>query len=112
MTEVDSTVISNCVRKDLERLRIPVYKTGYEQLCVGIMLFAEDTAQAMCCELYPAIAKVLGGSDWRAVEFAIRRSIHEAWNHRDAQIWEEYFPGIQKVPTNKQFIATLALRIK
>ena len=66
----------------------------------------------MCNELYPAVTKALGYVDWRAVEFAIRRTILSAWGQRDAEIWEKYFPGATKVPTNKQFIATLAQRIK
>ena len=58
------------------------------------------------------VAKELGYPDWRAVEFAIRRAILWAWEHRDDALWETYFPGLTKAPTNKQFIAALALRIK
>jgi hypothetical protein len=50
--------------------------------------------------------------DWRAVEFAIRKTILSAWENRDPEKWEVYFPGITKAPTNKQFVATLAQRIK
>ena len=100
------------VLDDLRRLNVPVYLSGYRCLCVAISVFAQDISQSMCNELYPAVAKKLGYMDWRAVEFAIRRAILSAWEHRDAEIWEEYFPCAKKVPTNKQFIATLAQRIK
>jgi len=97
---------------DLRQLNAPVYLSGYRCLCIAIPAFAQDISQSMCNELYPAVAKALGYVDWRAVEFAIRRTILSAWEHRDPEIWESYFPGTTKVPTNKQFVATLAQRIK
>ena len=97
---------------DLHRLRTPVHLSGYQCLCIAIPMFTQNISQLLCGELYPAVAKELGYMDWRAVEFAIRRTILWAWEHRDPQIWEEYFPGITKAPSNKQFIATLAQRIK
>lgn len=96
----------------LRQLSIPIYLSGYRCLCIAIPIFALDISQSMCNELYPAVAKELGYVDWRAVEFAIRRVISSAWEHRDPDAWSAYFPGITKVPTNKQFIATLAQRIK
>ena len=97
---------------DLHQLNIPVYLSGYRCLCVAIPVFARDISQSMCNELYPAVAKALGYVDWRAVEFAIRRVIQAAWEQGNPEVWEEYFPGQKKAPTNKQFIATLAQRIK
>lgn len=100
------------VLEDLKRLNVPVYLSGYRQLCVAIPIFAADVSQPMCGELYPAVAQELGYVDWRAVEFAIRRTILAAWENRDMDAWNEYFPGIAKAPSNKRFIATLAQRIK
>ena len=100
------------VLQDLRQLNVPVYLSGYRCLCVAIPLFALDISQLLCSELYPEVARKLGYVDWRAVEFAIRRSILAAWKHRDPVVWDTYFPGITKAPTNKQFIATLAQRIK
>lgn len=97
---------------DLRQLSTPVHLSGYRCLCVAISVFMQDISQSMCNELYPTVAKELGYMDWRAVEFAIRRTILSAWRHRDPEKWEAYFPGITKAPTNKQFIATLAQRIK
>ena len=96
----------------LGRLNVPVYLVGYHQLCVAITLFAKDITQPLCGELYPAVAKALGYVDWRAIEYSIRRVILAAWERRDPEVWEEYFPGAHKAPSNKQFIATLAMRIK
>ena len=97
---------------DLRELNIPMHLSGYRCLCVAISVFMQDISQSMCNELYPTVAKELGYMDWRAVEFAIRRTILSAWENRDPEKWEAYFPGITKAPTNKQFIATLAQRIK
>lgn len=96
----------------LRKLNVPVYLSGYRCLCVAIAVFEQDISQSMCNELYPAVAEELGYMDWRAVEFAIRRTILAAWEHRDEAVWNEYFPGMTKAPTNKQFIATLAQRMK
>ena len=100
------------VLADLWRLSVPVHLSGYRCLCVAIPMFAQDISQSMCNELYPAVAKELEYMDWRAVEFAIRRAILSAWEHCDPEVWEKYFPVVTKAPTNKQFIATLAQRIK
>ena len=100
------------VLSDLRRLNVPVYLSGYRYLCAAIPLFARDISQPVCGELYPAVAGVMGYGDWRAVEYAIRRAIVAAWAHGDKAVWEEYFPGITKAPSNKQFIATLAQGIK
>ena len=106
------TAVPEQVLLDLRQLNIPVYLSGYSCLCVAIPVFAQDILQSMCNELYPTVAKKLGSVDWRAVEFAIRKTILSAWENRDPEKWEAYFPGITKVPTNKQFIVTLAQRIK
>ena len=97
---------------DLRELKIPMHLSGYRCLCVAISVFMQDISQSVCNEMYPTVAKELGHLDWRAVEFAIRRTIRSAWRHRDPEKWEVYFPGIIKAPTNKQFVATLAQRIK
>ena len=100
------------VLQDLGRLNVPAYLSGYRCLCVAIPKFSRDISQSMCAELYPAVAEELGYMDWRAVEFAIRRSILWAWNHGRWEVWETYFPGAVKAPSNKHFIAALAQRIK
>ena len=97
---------------DLQELNTPMHLSGYRCLCVAISSFAQDISQSMCNELYPTVAKKLGYMDWRAVEFAIRRTILCAWKHRDPEKWEAYFPDITKAPTNKCFIANLAQRVK
>lgn len=96
----------------LHELSIAVYRDGYIQLCIGIPRYAQDSMQGVCKELYPYIAEEIGYGDWHSVERSIRFEIMDAWKRRDNDIWEKYFPNIQKAPTNKIFIATLADRLE
>ncbi|MBQ8238604.1 MAG: hypothetical protein IJZ39_10705 [Oscillospiraceae bacterium] len=96
----------------LRELSFGAYHDGYVQLCIGIPRYAQDTIQGMCKELYPYIADELGHGNWHSVERSIRFAIMDAWERRDSEIWETYFPNLQKPPTNKVFIATLADRLK
>ena len=105
-------VIPEQILFDLRELNVPMHLSGYRCLCVAISVFMQDISQSMCNELYPTVAEKLGSVDWRTVEFAIRKTIRSAWENRDSEKWETYFPGITKAPTNKLFIATLAQRIK
>lgn len=95
----------------LRILNVPSHRDGYRQLCAGIPLFAKDPGQRLSKELYPAIARVCGDRDGRAVEHGIRRVIEAAWKTRDRAVWEQYFPGIEACPSNKVFIARLAEQI-
>lgn len=96
----------------LRELNIAVHRHGYTQLTVAIPYYAHDRTQGLCKELYPFIAAHLGYSNWHAVERSIRDVILVAWEHRDPDTWEKYFPDTRKAPTNKVFIATLADRLR
>ena len=96
----------------LTDLNISVHRRGYQQLCVGIPRFALDNTQSLTKELYPYIASRFGNSDWQAVEHSIRLVLLEAWDSGNREVWEDYFPYCHRPPTNKQFIATLAERLK
>lgn len=96
------------IRQMLRELSVPIHRTGYRQLCIAIPRFAQDSSQSLTKELYPYVAAQLGCADWRTVEHSIRVVILDAWQRRNPKVWEKYFPGAQKPPSNKQFIATLA----
>jgi hypothetical protein len=85
---------------------------GYRYLQVAIPLFAEDPAQRICKELYPAVARLLGVSGNNNIERSIRSAIEDAWVRRDPAVWDTYFPpGMvtrEKGPSNKLFIARMA----
>ena len=96
----------------LHELGFAVHRIGYKQLCIAIPYFAQDDTRSITKEVYPFVADSLRYSDYRAAESAIRRSIYQAWKHRNPMVWGKYFLYQDKHPTNKVFIATLAERLK
>ena len=96
----------------LHELQIGIHRLGYKQLTIAVPCFALDDQQSLSKELYPYVANYFGYANWQPVEHAIRDAILDAWEKRDPAAWEKYFPGMKKPPSNKQFIATLAERLK
>lgn len=99
-------------KKMLHELGIPVHLLGYKGLCIAIPLFAQNSLQYVTKELYPDVARAIGFSGRRCIEHSIRKAISDAWNQRDTDIWEQYFPHFKSAPSNKIFIATLAERLE
>lgn len=96
----------------LQRLSIPRHYDGYQQLRVGIPLFAQDPVQRLSKELYPSIAELCNCDNGTQVEHTIRTAIDTAWEIRDKAVWEYYFPSATKSPSNKVFIARLAEELR
>lgn len=96
----------------LHELQIGIHRIGYRHLVILIPCYALDVDQSLTKELYPYVAGHFGCSSWQPVEHAVRIAIQDAWERRDVAVWEKYFPGMKKPPSNKQFIATLAERLK
>ena len=96
----------------LHELRFGAHRLGYQQLLVLIPRFARDRSQSLSKELYPYAAELFGHSSWQPVEHTVRVAIQDAWERRSPEVWEKYFPGLEKVPSNKQFIAAIAEHIK
>ena len=89
---------------------------GFQQLQAAIPLFASDTGQCVCKELYPAVAKTLGSTGQENIEHSIRRSIRTAWSSGDKALWSYYFPPRpgkpDRYPSNKLFISRMAEMLK
>jgi len=96
----------------LHVLRFGVHRLGYKQLLLLIPCYALDNTQSLSKELYPYAADYFGYSSWQPVEHAVRVAILDAWERRDPEVWDTFFPGMKKPPSNKQFIATIAEQIK
>ena len=97
----------------LHELGISIHRLGYIYLSVAIPCYSTDNMQSLSKELYPYVAKRLDKyAKWYSVERSIRLVVLEAWERRDVITWEQYFPQQKKVPTNKQFIAVLAEKIR
>ncbi len=80
---------------------------GYAYLREAIARMIDDPEQSVTKELYPAVAAVCG-CDGKQVERSIRHALDAAWKQRDEALWQRYFPGASKRPTNAAFIARLA----
>ena len=92
----------------LRQLGIPQHRIGYTLLLKALPLYAQADTLLVTKELYPLLAQQLGFSDWRSVEHAIREVIHWAWQHRNGEVWDRFFPGAGKAPSNKVFLAVIA----
>lgn len=95
----------------LHELCFAVHRFGYKQLCVAIPQYALDSSQSVTKNLYPYVAEYFD-TDWHAVEHSIRFAVQCAWKQRDPEVWNKYFPNSKKAPSNKEFIATLAERLR
>ena len=95
----------------LHRINAPHWG-GYDDIRVGVPLFSQDSNQSMVKEFYPAVADLRGRDNWQQVEKAIRDVKEYAYEHRDDDVWKEYFSDTSKCPTNREFIARLAEFIK
>ena len=95
----------------LHALGFQLHLDGYRQLCVGIPMLCRDPEQAVTKTLYPAIAAALALPDARTVEHSIRKSILQAWQERDNDLWQGLFPNQQACPSNKQFLFRMTQRV-
>ena len=84
---------------------------GYQCIREAVLEEMHYPGQQVTKTLYPAVAKICGGSPTR-VERAISRQIEQVWKLRREEDWEELFPGCVgpkvKCPTNRNFIRAAA----
>ncbi len=96
----------------LHSLSFPTHLDGYQQLCVGIPMFARNPGLRFSKELYPGIAEHFGLPDARTVEHSIRKAVTSAWLRKVPAVWSKFFPadagGEIPCPTNKEFITRIA----
>ena len=96
------------ISRHLTRLGIQPSWDGHLMLSVGIPLFAQDTTQRLAKDLYPRISSRCNSSSDVAVERAIRMAIQRSWANGDRLVWQEYFPGLPRRPSNRSFICRLS----
>ena len=110
--EEQTGIYQEITRRILRELRVGIHRIGYQMLIVLIPCYAFDATQSLTKELYPFAARQIGYYSWQPVEHAVRVAIQDAWEKREPDVWEKYFPGMKKPPSNKQFIAAIAEQIK
>lgn len=96
------------VRQYLLALNFDTRLDGFRLICGAVPMLREDPNQTLSKHVYPALAKIHGLSDQRAVERSIRNSIEKAWNHRNENVWLRFFPpdaaGKIPCPSNRKLL--------
>lgn len=80
---------------------------GFSYLVQALLRSMQDPHIAVTKILYPEIAKSTGRKS-KNVERSIRTAIEAGWNHRDPEVWSQYFSNTDKRPSNAVFISRLA----
>ena len=103
---VNNTYLSMGLRPDLQ---------GYRVAVEGLVYVMEHPNCIITKELYPELAKRLGGTTTQ-IERACRDCIAKAWASRDISVWSQYFPGSrleQRKPiSNGRFLKQMAACLK
>jgi len=100
------TAVSNI----LLNLGVPTKLKGYGYLREAVGIFSGDPGQSITKELYCEVGSRCGATVTQ-VERGIRTAIEAAWEHRDGQQWQRYFPmgsAVECRPSNGEFISRLA----
>ena len=90
----------------LQTLCVP-HSSGYEDIRIGIPIFAQDPEQSMTKDFYPAVAELRDRPNWKQSESAIRDAKKKAYKACGRAVWDAHFPGRSKCPTNRDFFAQL-----
>ncbi len=105
------------VSRTLHKLGVPAHIRGYLYLREAIMLVIDDIEMlgAVTKELYPRVAEKYDATSSR-VERAIRHAVKVVWENDNREELEKYFASTMAEgdgrPTNSQFIAEIAERIR
>ncbi len=105
------------ISKILHQLGIPSHIKGYNYIRESVVLFYKnsDIYGGITKEIYPEIALKYSTTASR-VERAIRHAIEVSWNRGDYDLMEEIFGNSvafeRAKPTNSEFIATIADRLR
>lgn len=91
----------------LRQLRIPGGRQGFQHLLTALPRLSHQRDQRLGKELYSDISRC-SGSTISAVEKSIRDVLHVGWEQGDRELWQQYFPGCTKCPTNKEFLFRMA----
>lgn len=105
------------ITKMIQEIGVPAHIKGYRYIRTGIFFCVKNDSvlSSVTKILYPKIAKTYNSTPSR-VERAIRHAIEVAWDRGDVDVLNSYFgytiKGSKGKPTNSEFIAMLADKIK
>lgn len=101
----------------MRQIGVPAHIKGYQYLrtAIDLSINDEEMLESVTKLLYPTIAKMYSTTSSR-VERAIRHAIEVAWDRGDVEVLSSYFgytiQSNRGKPTNSEFIAMIADRIK
>lgn len=113
----DEREVHVAISKLLHQLGIPSHIKGYNYIRESVFLFYKnsDTYGGITKEIYPEVAIKYSTTASR-VERAIRHAIEVSWTRGDYDLMEEIFGNSvafeRAKPTNSEFIATIADRLR
>lgn len=117
-TEVkEDNKVQMAISKLLHSLGVPSHIKGYQYIreSIYMMYSSKEMLGGITKEIYPEIASRFDTTASR-VERAIRHAIEVSWSRGDYELMEEIFGHSvdydRAKPTNSEFIATLADRLK
>ncbi|MFZ5975859.1 MAG: sporulation transcription factor Spo0A [Bacillota bacterium] len=114
---IRSESVEAMVTVAIQRIGIPPHIRGYQYVRDAILMVVHDMSllKAVTTQLYPRIAAKYDTLPTR-VERALRHAIEVAWTRGDMEAIQEYFGftvnSEKGKPTNSEFIAMIADRIK
>lgn len=117
VVEENDNTIQLAISKLLHSLGIPSHIKGYQYIRESIYLMYQNPnlISGITKEVYPEIAMRFDTTASR-VERAIRHAIEVSWNRGDYELMEEIFGHSvdydRAKPTNSEFIATLADKLR
>lgn len=88
-------------------LDISTKHNGFLYLREAILLMAKDPTQSVTKILYPEVARTCSCHK-ENVERSIRTALDKAWEKRNPEKWQTYFPNAQQRPSNAVFISRMA----
>lgn len=103
---IDADSPCSRVTKLLMELELPNGRDGFAYLQTALPLLMLQRDRRLSKELYEEIAEIHSSTSIR-VEKAIRDVLHAGWELGDRAVWQQYFPGAQRCPRNKDFLFRL-----
>jgi len=80
---------------------------GYDYMTEAVWIMLHDPDLSTTKALYPAVAKKFGCKPGH-VERSLRSALDTAWARSGPEVWQTYFPGAVKRPSNTVFISRMS----
>lgn len=107
----EPTDFQSAARYHLRRLGLAPRWNGFHHLLTILPDYDPEQNPSLSKIFYPPLAEQHAVT-LDAIDNAIHQAIQRAYEKRNDAIWKEYFPDTAECPKNKEFISTLAERLR